>query len=146
MTLQPTAGMTNLEFWVAVGQFWKALKRPNRCPELEYLTVPEWLSGIQHAHALIRVESRLARQTLKELKQLVGLRVSVTPIKTLVGAVNYLFKHTNRPERKAELTPASFHGRMVTASRDFLTKPLDDLWKEFRDEAIARRRSPGLPG
>jgi hypothetical protein len=59
----------------------------------------------------------------------------------VIGAANYIFKHTRRPERKAELTPANFRGRMYTASKGFLTKPFKALWGEAK-EAKAKRMAP----
>lgn len=126
-------------------KFLNALKRrlPNK--RLEYLVVNEWRNGVPHAHALIRVGGsmprRKMRRAVREAKGVAGLRVSVRPIRNVMGAANYIFKHTRRPERKAELTPQSFRGRMFTASKGFLTKPFDELWREVK-ETNRKLRAP----
>lgn len=60
---------------------------------------------------------------------------SVMPVKNVVGASNYIFKHMKNPEKKAELTPETFKGKMYTVSKGFLTKPFQDLWEEIRTES-----------
>jgi hypothetical protein len=141
MTLHPTPGMTNENFTDALERFWRALKRRHRPPgKLENLMVQEWLNGIQHAHALIRVEGKLTRQAIRAAKRLAGLRVSVKRIRNSIGAVRYVFKDMR--SKKAELTPRKFKGRVFTMSQAFLIKPWTELWKEFREESKARRQSP----
>lgn len=135
LTLRRSEERTDQGFSRAVSKFWKSLKR--RCHKtggIEYLLVHEWRDGIHHAHALVRVEGRVTRRMIRDAKQLAGLHVSWRPIRNQLGAVAYIFKHTMNPERKAELPPVSFQGKVFTTSRRFLTKPLKTLWREYRDE------------
>ena len=82
---------------------------------------------------LLRVGAGITRRAVREAKRVAGVRCSVQPVRNVVGVANYLFKHTKRPERKAELTPANFRGRMYTVSKGFLTKPFKDLWQGGAD-------------
>ena len=67
------------------------------------------------------------------------------PVKNVLGVANYLFKHTKRPERKAELTPESFRGKMYTVSKGFLTKPFRELWREVKSaNEVSPQTSPSL--
>ncbi len=137
MTLRPIPGMTNETFAESLRKFRKELRRPNRCPKLEYLIVTEWRNGVQHAHALLRVPETISERALhravRDSRRIAGLLAAIKPIRNVVGAVNYLFKHTKRPEKKAELPPSLFRGRVFTSSRNFLIKPMKRLWLEYRD-------------
>jgi hypothetical protein len=73
------------------------------------------------------------RRAVRASKQLAGIRVSLKRIRTAEGALNYVFRNTRRPDRKAELPPPNFRGKVFTTTKRFLTKPCRELWKEFRD-------------
>ena len=133
--------MTNEAFSEAAPKFLQALRY--RCPGqiFEYLKVNEWRRAVQYAHVLLRVRGRISRRAVREAKRVAGVRCSVKPVKNVVGVANYLFKHTKRPERKAELTPATFRGRMYSVTKGFLTMPFKDLWREARLEPRRHGRS-----
>ena len=89
-----------------------------------------------------RIGGRISRRAIREAKQVAGLKCSVKPVKNALGVANYLFKHTKRPERKAELTPESFRGRMYTVSKGFLTMPFRELWQELKSaNEVSSQRS-----
>jgi hypothetical protein len=144
LTLHPGAsGATDKAFTKAITKFLKALKR--RCPaqQMEYLLVNEWRHGVRHAHVLIRIvhpmSRRAVRQAVRTARDVAGVRCSGARVRNVMGAANYIFKHTKRLERKAELTPAGFRGRMYTVSKGFLTKPFKELWQDVQKT----RRAPG---
>jgi hypothetical protein len=128
-TLRPRPGATNPAFGEASAKFLRALSR--RSPGLEYLKVNEWRNGVQHAHALLRAQE-VSRRAVHESRRVAGLRCAVKRVRNPTGAARYVFKHTRRPDRKAELPPAGFRGRLVMASRGFLTKPFHELWSGIR--------------
>jgi hypothetical protein len=134
-------GETDVTFARAISKFFLALKR--RHPGgFEYLLVNEWRQGVRHAHALLRLRGKLSRRKVRDAKKVAGLRVRYAPVRKPVGAANYLFKHTKRAERKAELTPMGFRGRMYTASKGFLNKPFKELWREIQAERSAVAMPP----
>lgn len=136
MTLIRLQGVmpTEREFSGAVSRFFEILKR--KVPGLEYLWVNEWAkkSGVRHAHALLMTPSKLGGLLLRDVAKRAAIRVrSCRPIRRLIGAVNYLFKHTRNDSKKPRLPPSSFRGRIFTASRGFLAKPIMTLWREYRE-------------
>lgn len=136
LTLRPGPTVPHNSSGKCCTKFWRAARRRGRCPELEYLAVREWKGGVQHAHALIRVprgiSTRALRRIVRDSGAAAGVRVSCKRVRTHHGAVNYLCKHTRRREKKAELPPRSFRGKIYVASRGFLTASVDELWREFR--------------
>jgi hypothetical protein len=142
MTLRRVGVLSDTDFGKAAARFLRSLAR--RCEQgLEYLLVREWVKSVPHAHALLIVR-RVTRKAVRSALVATGelFRCSCCPLrKNPVAAVRYVFKVTHRPERKAEIPPAGFRGRMFTASRGFLTRPLKELWREFRDTRLRLRSS-----
>jgi hypothetical protein len=146
LTLHPgAAGTTDKAFSGAITKFLKALRRRSPGKLLEYLVVNEWKDTVRHAHALIRVGGsmsfRAMRRAVREAKVLADVRCSVERVRSVTGAANYLFKHTRRPERKAELAPETFRGKMYTVSKGFLVKPFKELWADVRRDRDAVRQA-----
>lgn len=140
LTLRRARVLSDQEFGKATACFLRALaRRCQRC--LEYLLVREWVGGVPHAHALVivrRVTRAAVRSATEATKGLI--RCSCCPLRqNPAAAVRYVFKHTRRPERKAELPPAGFKGRMFTTSRGFLIRPFKELWREFRESRLRSR-------
>lgn len=134
-TILPRSGMTNAVFGLAATRFVAALVR--RVRGLAYLTVREWRNGVEHRHGLLR--GPVTRRAVRESRRFAGVRASVRPVRNVIGVANYVLKVTNQPDKKAELPPAGFRGRLFTASRGFLVKPMRALWKTVRAERAARR-------
>ena len=135
--------MTNAEFSEAVAKFMLALRR--RVSELTYLLVREWRNGVQHAHALLRVR-RLTRTAMRASREVAGVRCSAARVRDVDRVASYVFKETKRIEKKAELAPANFRGRMYTVSRGFLTKSFTKLWRELQDARRAAKEAAEKPG
>jgi hypothetical protein len=138
LTLRPNSSRTtDKAFTGAITKFLKALKRRSPGKRLEYLVVNEWRNGVRHAHALVRLDAtmslRSVRRSVRAARGVVELCCSAKPVRNVTGAANYIFKHTRRPEKKAELTPATFRGRIYAVSKRFLTKPFKTLWREISD-------------
>jgi hypothetical protein len=143
MTIHCRVPLRDAEFSKAVSALFRLLRR--RVPGgLEYLVVNEWRFGVRHAHALLRTGSKLTRKTLQEVRRVVlSLRFTCKRIRNVRGAIRYVFKHTRRPERKAELPPTTFRCRMSSASQRFLAKPFNELCREIREPWRSRCLSSG---
>jgi hypothetical protein len=142
--------LTDAAFSKALGRFFLALGR-RVSGKLEYLVVNEWSKGVRHAHALVLAPGGIPRRACREAAAATGelLRITCETVHNPLGAVSYLFKHTRRRDRKAELPPVGFRGRLFTSSRGFLVRPIEALWREFRasrghstDDADEERPQP----
>jgi hypothetical protein len=138
---------TEQEFSTALSEFFRTLKR--YVPGLEYLCVNEWTKrkGFRHAHALLIAPNGFESGQSQRAGKLAGLRVrSCTPIRKLVGSVNYIFKHTRNLNKKARLAPSEFKGNLCTHSRGFLSMGLKKLckklWREYRSEHQGPENTP----
>ncbi|MBP3956894.1 hypothetical protein J8F10_16605 [Gemmata sp. G18] len=107
-----------------------------RVAKLEWARVFEWVRGVIHAHLLLR--GRLTRDQLKRLRNVRGLRVTCARVRNVQGMAAYFWKHTSRPQKKAELAPTSNRGRLYSVSRRFLTQKFAELRKQVRAERAAR--------
>jgi hypothetical protein len=133
--------MTNAALMRGFAKFLRALRY--RLRTAKYLWVYEWRHGVQHAHLLLRADGAdnlpTTRRALRDASDLGGLDYSVGPLRSAAGGANYVFKHTRHADRKAELPPADFRGRVYGASKGFLTKPVKALWRDVQE---ARPRPP----
>lgn len=134
---------TEKEFSGAVSRFFELLKR--KVPSLEYLWINEWTKrkGIRHAHALLTTPSEIRKPLLRDVAKRAAIRVrSYKPIRNLVRVVNYIFKNVRNSTKKARLQSPDFRGRLFTASRRFLVKPIDKLWREYRESRLPSEPKP----
>jgi hypothetical protein len=132
------------ELTVAHGRFFRRL-RENR---IEYLAVNEWKRGRRHLHVLLRAGSGVtARQVRKWWRASLprGARATshCAPIRDVTAFVRYVFKDIHVG---GELPDPGFAGKIYTASRSYLVRRLDVLWKEERAEWDRSRRSKGMAG
>ena len=108
---------------------------------VEWIRVLEFRMGNAHAHALLR--GRVTRRLLRRARRSSGLRVSAQRVRNVMGVAAYFWKHTGRTDRKAELAPATFRGRLYSCSRGFLSAPCAELWKAVKTELATRKEPHG---
>jgi len=130
--------MTNAAFAKAVAKFLAALRYRRRGKALEYLRVNEWRHGVQHTHLLLRVAD-LSREHVRGAAENARLATTLSKIRSEEGVARYIVKDVRRTEERAELAPASFKGKLYTTTRNFLSAPMDRLWKSLREVARTRR-------
>lgn len=133
-TLHPRGQTPRGSFASALAKFFRTLVR---LAAVEWFRILEWRRGVVHAHGLLR--GRVTRRVLRAARHSSGLWASCRRVHTVPGVAAYIVKHTRRVDRKAELAPANFSGRLHSASRSFLTKPFRVLWKAVKDECAARK-------
>ncbi len=111
--------------------------------QVEYARVFEWKKGRIHAHLLLRVTGPIPRGRVKQVMDKVrpgGFRVSCMPVESVPAMARYFVKHLTDRDRRAELTPDGFRGRVFQASRAFLVRPLaklrQELLTEWRDKQL----------
>jgi hypothetical protein len=103
--------------------------------DLEWLWISEWRDGQRHIHVLLRTSRGLPRGVVqKDLAKVGPYRCSCKRVRNVPGVARYIVKDLKNPEKKAEIAPAGFQGRLFSASRGFLTAPLKDLWRQIRQE------------
>jgi DNA topoisomerase VI subunit B len=116
----------------AHGRLFRRLRK-HRC---EYLGVNEWgESGQRHLHIILRAEASItAEQVSQWWEESLPAGVKGTshcePIRSVPAFVRYVFKDI---QAGGMLPPEDFKGKLYTASRGFLVRPLAALWKEERD-------------
>jgi hypothetical protein len=93
----------------------------------------EWSEGHRHMHFLVRTSAYLTQQVVRELWKETLPAFPFTCHADLVrnpgGMARYIAKDI-RDDRKKELVPPGFRGRVYTNSRRFFTKEVSALWAE----------------
>jgi hypothetical protein len=134
----------------AEGAFFRRLKY-RKC---EYCFVREWQpdgTG-RHVHLAVRSNGRLTSAEVGKLWKDSLCRAAgrrdidethyAAEIRTHVGLARYLAKDVRGG---GAVVPRSFRGRVFGSSRDFLPRPLKQLWAEVREGWFAKRRQEGGP-
>jgi hypothetical protein len=136
---------------LCLGRFRERLRRRarKRCLALFIIGVHEWSNGRPHLHVLLITAILFTEDELWALWKACcrgcWAHCYCKPARTVPAAVAYVFKCVNDPEKK-ELVPKSFRGRVVFHSRGFLTKPLRQLLKDYRQRRLAAEAcSPRVP-
>jgi hypothetical protein len=100
-----------------------------------YLIVNEWarLSSHRHVHMTVRTDADLDLGTVREMwrKSTPGRPASchMAPIETVIGWTRYTVKDQRNDY---PLVPDNFCGRIVLMSRNYLARPMPDIWRELR--------------
>jgi hypothetical protein len=103
----------------------------------EYLAVNEWGESCQrHLHIILRTDAGVTAEQIQvwwEDSLPTGAKGTshCAPIHDVTAFVRYAFKDM---KEGGKLPPEDFPGKLYTASRGFLVRPLAALWKEERDE------------
>jgi hypothetical protein len=115
----------------------KLFRTLERLAGIKWYRIYEWRHGRIHGHALLR--GRLTRRVLCLARESSRLWVSCKRVRSVAKVTPYIVKHTKRLDRKAELAPRSFRGRLHSASRGFLVRPFVALWREVKAERAAAK-------
>jgi hypothetical protein len=146
----PKRGQTNVEYGERFEQFLRGMKRragkwlKPKGGSFEYCRVSEWRNGVRHDHLLIRAACTLGqlREWASEAAALAGVRVRLGKVRSDVGCCRYIVKDTRRPDRRPELPPPGYRGRVIVFSRGFLVMPLKHLWKQVCSERVEAKVVP----
>lgn len=130
-TLHPRSESVG-SFAAALAKFFRTLLRAG----IEWFRIFEWRHGRVHGHALLR--GRVTRRVFRTASRSANIRATCKRVSTVVGVAAYIVKHTRRTDRKAELAPSNFRGRLFTSSRGFLVAPFRKLWNRIRAERAAK--------
>jgi hypothetical protein len=140
VVIRPIGSRPAAEFAKDIGKLMTRLR--SGVGELDYARVFEWSQGQIHAHLLLRMakgSGKLVREILNRVRP-DGYQTTCRPIRNVIAMARYLVKHTRNPDRKTELTPSGFRGRMFQASRHFLIAPIRVLWQLIQAERVLHRQ------
>jgi hypothetical protein len=132
-----------------LSRFLRSLRCRLKPHSLEYVTVSEWSTSHRHHHILIRTTFDLGSDLFGQIldKALGGLRHThyCRTVQSAAASARYVAKYL-KDDRKAELVPEEFAGRVVNCSRRFLVRPLAELWREQVAEWYGpRQEATGKP-
>jgi hypothetical protein len=147
--------MNDREVTKLLKRFWRALRKELAPHGVEFVHVHEWQGGTHHHHFLIRTQADLTTRTFGEALAKVkgGLHTThyCRSVEDVDRAARYIVKHGSRIDRKAEVVPESFAGKVISPSRGFLIRPFKQLWREvygawYSSEQQAPGMAVALPG
>ena len=108
--------------------------------ELAFLWINEWSRGVYHEHLLIRSSrpNGEVREVVRREVQRVELETSVKAVRTVPGAIRYIFGASAPSSKWAEVTPEHFKGHLFGMSRGFLSGSVTKLMRQPTCRGAAR--------
>jgi hypothetical protein len=103
----------------------------------------EWSAGRRHLHLLLRTDVTLDSGVVASLwRQSAEGAASCEQARNPEGLARYLVKCL-KDNRKKELPPADFHGKLFSSSKGFLIRPMKALQKEVLQKWKEKRFREG---
>lgn len=108
--------------------------------DLAFLWLAEWSRGVYHEHLLLRSSrpNGEVREVVRREVRRVELETTVTAVRTVTGAIRYIFGAAADSSQWAEVTPEHFRGHLFGMSRGFLSASVRKLMNQSDSRGAAR--------